>query len=139
MLLITQLHNYRYSHNITNKGDVRNIPFEVRTPWVTRPFHFTLEIIRMITTHHVVNHARFATFRSTKSMLVLKNKALPNTIIPQHNGITFHGGMINIVLQFFTIVNDGVQGVLVMATYPNKYVPMITTRYLVFVKNDEFF
>jgi hypothetical protein len=73
----------------------------------------------MIITHHVVNHARLATFRSIESMFVLRNKALPNTIIPQHNGITFHGGMINIVSQFFTIVNDGVQGVLVMVIYPN--------------------
>jgi hypothetical protein len=96
MLLVTQLRNYKYSHNITNKGDVWRIPFQVRIPWVIRPFHFALEIIRMIRTHHVVNHARFVTFRSTKFMLVLTNRALPNTIIPQHNDITFHGGMINI-------------------------------------------
>jgi hypothetical protein len=81
----------------------------------------------MITTHHVVNHARLATFKNTKFMLVLTNRALPNTIIPQHNGITFHGGMTNIESIFFTIVNDGVQGIIVMATYPNKYVPMTTT------------
>jgi hypothetical protein len=62
-------------------------------------------------------------------MLGLRNKTLPNTIIPQHNGITFHGGMANIIPQFFTIVNDGVLRVHVMVTYPNRFVPMTTIGY----------
>jgi hypothetical protein len=93
----------------------------------------------MITTHPTVNHARLATFKSTKSMLGLRNKTLPNTIIPQHNGITFHGGMANIIPQFFTIVNDGVLRVHVMVTYPNRFVPMTTIGYPISVKNDDFF
>jgi hypothetical protein len=45
----------------------------------------------MTKTHLVVNHARLAIFRNIESMFGLRNKALPDTIIPQHNGITFHG------------------------------------------------
>jgi hypothetical protein len=40
--LVTQLQNRIYSHNITNKRDVLRIPFEVRIPWITKPFHFAL-------------------------------------------------------------------------------------------------
>jgi putative ribosome biogenesis GTPase RsgA len=34
------------------------------------------------------------------------------------------------------MVIDGVQGVFVMATHPNKFVLMTLTRYLVFTRND---
>jgi putative ribosome biogenesis GTPase RsgA len=34
------------------------------------------------------------------------------------------------------MVINGVQGIIVMATHPNKFVLMILARYLVFTRND---
>lgn len=47
--------------------------------------------------------------------------------------IQIHGRLIP---QSFTMVIDGVQGVIVMATNPNKFVLMTLARYLVSTKND---
>ncbi len=64
----------------------------------------------------------------------LRNRTLPNTTTLKCNGIPIHGIPI---LYFFTTVIDGVQGVHVMATYPIRYMPVITARYPISIRNDE--
>jgi hypothetical protein len=88
----------------------------------------------MIANHHALSNTKLTTFRSTKSMPRLRNRTLPNTTTLKCNGIPIHGIPI---LYFFTTVIDGVQGVHVMATYPIRYMPVITARYPISIRNDE--
>jgi hypothetical protein len=63
----------------------------------------------------------------------VRNIALPNPTLLNNRGIQIHGGL---VPQFFTIIINGVQGVLMTIAHPTKFMPMTLVEYLVFVTND---
>jgi hypothetical protein len=84
-----------------------------------------------------MSNAELTTFKSIEYVPRLKNKTLLDTIILQHGGITFHVGMTNPISQFFTIITDGVQGVSVMITYPNRFVLMTIIGYPVSMNNNK--
>ncbi len=64
----------------------------------------------------------------------LRNKALPNTTMFKSNGIPIHG---RLVLQFFMMVINGVQGVILMLAYATRFVLATTTKYPISIRNDE--
>jgi hypothetical protein len=49
----------------------------------------------MIVNHLVLSNTRLVTYRSTKFVLGLRNKALLNTTMFKNNGIPIHGGLIS--------------------------------------------
>jgi hypothetical protein len=59
----------------------------------------------MTTNHHALNHTRLATLRSTKSMLGIRNKILPDSTTFYKSGIKIHAGPI---LHFLTTIINGV-------------------------------
>jgi hypothetical protein len=87
----------------------------------------------MITNHFALSHTKLATFKSTKFVLGTRNRTLIDSIVLNNSCIQIHG---RLILQSFTMVIDGVQGVLVMVTHPNKFVLMTLARYLVSTRND---
>jgi hypothetical protein len=80
-----------------------------------------------------MSHTRLAILRNIKSMLRARNKTLPNPTMLNNNGIQIHGGL---VLEFFTTIPDGVQGVLVMDAHSTKPMFVIPIEYPIFVRND---
>ncbi len=91
MVITTQLQNYRYLRNNTEKVDARKTPFEGRIPQIIGLCHSTLEKVRMTTNHPTINNARFVTFISTESMSRLKNRTLLDTTTFKNSGIPIHG------------------------------------------------
>jgi hypothetical protein len=87
----------------------------------------------MITNHFALSHTKLTTFKNTKFVFGTRNRALIDSIVLNNSCIQIHGRLIP---QSFTMVIDGVQGVLVMATHPNKFVLMIPAIYLVSIRND---
>jgi prolipoprotein diacylglyceryltransferase len=79
----------------------------------------------MIIAHLVMNNARLVVSKSVKSMPKIRNIWLLDITTKQHGNISFHGGMISSVPQIFIVTNDRMQGLLTMATYPIRYVPII--------------
>jgi hypothetical protein len=67
-------------------------------------------------------------------MLRVRNITLPDTTMLKNSGIKFHGRSIP---QFFRTTIDEVQGVLVMATHPTRFVCMIPTKHPIYVRNGE--
>jgi hypothetical protein len=97
MVPAEQSPNYINLCKTTEKYDVRRTPSKVRIPRITKLFHATLEIIRMITSHLSMNNERFAAFRNIESMLGLRNRTLLDIIVPHHGGVQFHGRITNLV------------------------------------------
>lgn len=79
----------------------------------------------MTMTYLVMNNARLVVSKSVESMPIIRNIWLLDITTKQHGNISFRGGMIQTVPQFFIIANDRMQGLLIMATYPIRYVPII--------------
>lgn len=87
----------------------------------------------MTTNYLAVSLTRLATLINTKSMSRARNRALIDPTSLNNNGIQIHG---RLILQFFTTIIDGVQGVLVTGAHPTKSMPMILIEYLVLIMND---
>jgi len=88
----------------------------------------------MTVNHLALSNPRLATFRSTKFVPRLRNRAPLATTTLKSNGIPIHRGPIP---QLFTTVTDGVQGVPVMVAYPTRSMHVITTKYPISIRNDE--
>ncbi len=67
-------------------------------------------------------------------MLGLNNRTILDTTMLKCSGIPIRGGPIP---QIFTTVTNGVQGILMMTTYPTKHVLATMARYIVYIRNDE--
>jgi hypothetical protein len=88
----------------------------------------------MIVNHLALSNARLPTFKSTKFVPRLRNRAPLDAATLKSNGIPIHGGPIP---QIFTTVTNGVQGVPMMAAYPTRSMHVITTKYPISIRNDE--
>jgi hypothetical protein len=79
----------------------------------------------MTLTYLVMNKARLVVSKSVEFMPIIINIWLLNITTKQHGNISFRGRMTKTIPQFFIIANDRMQGLLIMATYPIRSMPII--------------
>jgi hypothetical protein len=103
MVTSTQLQNYKKLCSTTKQGEGQRTLSKNRRSWLTKPCHFVPKKIKITTNHLALNHIRFATFKSTKSMLGARNKVLLDSTTLNNNGIQIHG---RLVPHFFTTITN---------------------------------
>jgi hypothetical protein len=112
---------------------------DIKVPQTLKQPHYILKIVRMITTHPILNGAKVVTFKSIESMPRIKNRRILGTIAKHYGNISFHGGMADKIPQFLTTTDDKMHGIATTTTYHNKNVPIIEEGYLVYVGKQRIF
>jgi len=93
----------------------------------------------MITTHPILNGAKVVAFKNIESMPKIRSRRILGIIVKHYGNTSFHGGMANIIPQFFTTTDDKIHGLTTTTTYHNKNVPIIEEGYLISVRKQGIF
>jgi hypothetical protein len=71
----------------------------------------------MTTTHLALGNTRLAISRSIVFAPGIRSRSFLNTTTKQHCSILWHGGMIEIIPQFFATFDKGMQNLITMAAH----------------------